>query len=737
MPGGLAARVAGWQKRLGAWPGISTPASSPAAPPFPQSPLDVVVQIYVDGSWIDITPSVYGGGRAQIEVTRGRANEAGQVDPSRARFQLNNRDGQFSPRNPTSWLYGKIGRNTQVRIAIGADVRFSGEISEWPQRWDTSGTDIYVPVEASGILRRLGQGATPLKSTMYRGYTSIGNFLPSQDAAPVAYWPCEDAEGSTVLGSGLGGPPMTVSGTPTLASNTDFKCSSPLPLLTSSEWTGTVPAYPDTGFVGVWMLVSFPSVGGTNGQAIFRLFTTGSVVRWDLVYITGGTLALKGYDADGTEVANQTVLGFGLNANPQRVILQLQTTGGSNLDWELKGQHLDGTIVGSSGTFAGLTVSRALRVVVNPGQGLGDVAFGHVAVHKATRLPSDLIDEFIAHVGETAGRRVERLCDEESITFRAVGDLDATSPMGAQLPKTLVELLREAADADQGILYEPRDVFGLAYRTRDSLCRQDARLQLDYAAAHLSGIDPVDDDQQVRNDITVKRLEGSSARAVSETGPLSVQAPPDGIGRYDEEVTQNLRLDSQLGDAAGWLLHLGTVDEARYPVLQVDLARAPFVADQTLALACQALDVGDRLTVANPPAWLPPDQISQLAQGMAETMGNFTHRIDVNCSPETPWGQAARYDDGTSRYSSDGSTLGSGITSSATSLSVATPSGPLWSHADGDFNIRIGGEVMTVTAVAGASSPQTFTVTRSVNSVVKAQPSGAAVELAQPKVYAI
>jgi hypothetical protein len=37
-----------------------------------------------------------------------------------------------------------------------------------------------------------------------------------------------------------------------------------------------------------------------------------------------------------------------------------------------------------------------------------------------------------------------------------------------------------------------------------------------------------------------------------------------------------------------------------------------------------------------------------------------------------------------------------------------------------------------VTAISGSSSPQTFTVTRSVNGVVKAQSSGAAVALFQP-----
>jgi hypothetical protein len=36
---------------------------------------------------------------------------------------------------------------------------------------------------------------------------------------------------------------------------------------------------------------------------------------------------------------------------------------------------------------------------------------------------------------------------------------------------------------------------------------------------------------------------------------------------------------------------------------------------------------------------------------------------------------------------------------------------------------------MTVTAVSGSTSPQTFTVTRSVNSIVKGQTAGAAIDV--------
>ena len=60
-------------------------------------------------------------------------------------------------------------------------------------------------------------------------------------------------------------------------------------------------------------------------------------------------------------------------------------------------------------------------------------------------------------------------------------------------------------------------------------------------------------------------------------------------------------------------------------------------------------------------------------------------------------------------------------------------------EAGGDFpfNTEIAGEVITVNGITGGSSPQTFSVTRSVNGVVKAQAEGAAVNVYPAPVLAL
>jgi hypothetical protein len=66
--------------------------------------------------------------------------------------------------------------------------RFWGEVSSLPGRWDTSGNDAWVPIEAAGILRRLGQGNDPAE-------TGLRNFIYPA-AGLFRYWPLGGASGT-------------------------------------------------------------------------------------------------------------------------------------------------------------------------------------------------------------------------------------------------------------------------------------------------------------------------------------------------------------------------------------------------------------------------------------------------------------------------------------------------------------------------------------------------------------
>ncbi|GIH27609.1 hypothetical protein Aph01nite_59190 [Acrocarpospora phusangensis] len=697
---------------------------------FSSDPLDVVVELYINGAWTDITTDVLV--RDGISITRGRRDEGTRTDPSKCNLSIKNVDGKYSPRNPNSPYYGKIGRNTPIRISVDTDVRFVGEVSSWPSRWDLLGNDVWVPVEAAGILRRLGQGSELLRSAMYRGLT-----IPSLTAPAVAYWPCEDVAGSSSLASGVGGPPMTITGSPDLAAYDGFVSSDPIPLLEGSVWNGVVPYYASSNEATLRFLLAVPDAGISGDQALITMYTSGSATQWLIRYDdSSGNLKVQSYDADGGVLLDTGFIAFPTKGLKLRVSLDLEQNG-SNIDWVISTLE-PGAPSGLTfnGTLNSHTFGRVNRVVVAPGGSVFDTAIGHVSVQATITSVHDLGPQLAGYDGETAGRRIERLCDEESIPFSSVGDLDDSTKMGAQRTDTLLNLLTEAAESDLGILYEPRTALGLSYRTRLSLYNQSAGVELDYEAGHLAPpLEPIDDDQAARNDITVTRRDGSSARASLDTGPLSTADPPLGVGRYSDQVTINVQSDGDLPNQAYWRLHLGTVDEARYPQVSMDLSSPGVSGDSGLTQDIIDMDIGDRLTIENQPAWLPPDLISQIVYGFSERMAPYDWDITVNCTPESPW-QVAEY--GTARYGTEYSTLSTSANSSTTSLSVATSKGPFWTTAPSDMpmDIVVGGERMTVTAISGASSPQTVTVTRSVNGVAKSHVSGSAVKLFTPAVRA-
>lgn len=616
-------------------------------------------------------------------------------------------------------------------------IRSCVEVPEWPQKWDLSGKDAWVTVQGAGILRRLGQGASPLASTLRRALTTL---------SPVAYWPCEEGQYATSIGSGVpAAQPMAVTTTTGLtkgrmAENTDLPASAALPTIEESVWAGPVPAYTATGQTQTRFVIKTPTEGtlALDLAVVARITGTGTVVRWDVQYgtVSTGSFRLVGYNSASTAVLTTGWLGSTANGSVIRLSVEL-TQSGSDIDWTLvtlKAGQSTGVFI--SGTLTGFTVGNVTAVEMNSTKQLGSTVIGHISVESTVSSIFDVADQLNAYLGETAGRRFERLCAENGIPFIVHGALNNTVAMGYQLPKTLLELLRQCADTDGGIMYEPRDQLALGYRTRASTERQNPLVSLSYPGHQLVSLDPVEDDLSTRNDVTITREGGTSARSVLTSGPLSVLPVPDGIGKYDTNVTLSLGSDDLVTAEAEWRLHLGTVDEARYPTMSVNMSNASIVASPATARDIIAADIGDRLVVNDPPMWVPPDPISQIIQGCTEKLAQFKHQITWNLSPESPY-HVAVYGDPLSRYLPDGSTLAADATSTATSLSVATPSGPLWSHADGDFDIVVMGEQMTVNSIAGTTSPQTFTVTRSVNGVVKAHSTGEDVTLAFPVFYSL
>jgi hypothetical protein len=603
-------------------------------------------------------------------------------------------------------------------------VRFLGEISAWPARWDVSGGDVYVPVQAAGITRRLGQGVSPLDSTLRRRITSW--------PTTVAYWPMEDGNGATQAYSPIAGvTPAAVPGAQ-MASDDTLGGSLPLPVWPQgSRFMCSAPTYAAATSWQVQCVFRVDTSPATQTNLLV-IQTTGTIRRWELAIATS-SMRVRGYDASDNLIVDSP---FAVTdaAGPWTRLRFSASTSGGTVTWSMQLLPVGGSAGSGTGTLSG--TSGQVNDVHNTFiVGLSNLRIGHVTIFSDSAATAfDSADT--GFDGEGAAVRYVRLASEEGVPFTTPYGIVNTTSMGPQKPGTFLDLLEEAADADFGIAYEARDSIALAYRTRKSLENQAPTLALDYATRGevAPPLEPVEDDTATRNDVTIGRPSGSAARLTLDTGALSTLPPPSGVGRYATSETRNVQADGQLPNIAGWLLHLGTWDEARFPAVTVNLAAGPWLAGDATTV-----DLGDLITISNPPPWLPPDTISLMVQGYTETIGVYDWTLTYNCTPGRPWTVGIRDDVVLGRRDTAGSTLATAVNATATTLSVATATGPLWttSAADYPFDLLLGGEVVTVTACTGSSSPQSMTVTRGTNGVAKAQAVNTPVALAQPTTRAL
>lgn len=716
---------------------------------FPDDRLPLTADIFVNGAW---EPIATGSGghilhRDRIRITRGQTAEAAGLQHARCPMTLDNRDGRFATDNPTGPYFGSLGLNVPVRVAIDGDMRFHGEFSAAPTDWDPSGSDVSMKVEAAGILRRLSQSRGDVESIMRRyvlgGDSTVDGLL--------AYFPLEDdrdrvARYASALPTGLGGM-KAFTPLPDPASFSDFPSSLPLPTFGDGGMLrGLLPGAPP-GQIQVRWLMAIPD-GGTGIDAlVMELWTTGLAARWQLRQTGSNDFRVFGYNGAPAEIENSGSLT--ITASGRLLYCSFEVTRDvSDVDWALRCYDIESdSVTVHTGTVTGHSVGRAVTVdfgaTTDGGQSLNGTAIGHVSVHsEATGFGSNARRPAAGYPGENAADRIVRLCGEAGVPVTIVGTNADTALMGPQQPGELVELLSECVEVDQGLMFDDRDSFGLIYRTRADL-DQAAVLELDYDQGHFAmAPQPVRDDQRVRNDVTVSSVEGTSARAVLEEGPNSV----DAVGRYEETPTVNVFDDGRLDDHAGFRLRRGTIDQPRYPVVSVNLAAPEVAGDPTLVAAIEAVDIGDRVDLLNlrdpDRPWLPPETQRVLVIGYSETPGNFERTIDFVTVPWDPY-HTDTYDDASEpHYDTAGSELDAAfVAGTDTTMSVATTvPGDLWTTeaAEFPFHLRVAGVVVNATACSGASSPQTFTVDQTpVNGVTKTCAAGEDVRLAQPAYYGL
>lgn len=711
--------------------------------------------------WVQLGASVVTATTTSIDNSTGSAflggttGTAGPLCVKRAEIRSGIGGSVVASPNPagqadgtTSWADAQGNTWTvdaDSRIGSGvSQTRFVGELSQARHERDTSDTDHYVVAEVSGITQRLSQGGGS------KVRTALESWVPTRTAASFkaeGYWPLNEGNGAVAGRSRLGGADMVFTRPANPLGrfgNGDIR----LPWLEDG-----VAMYTGDRMQGIVNMVA-PSATAWEFDFIYacrdgadvtvNLYTAAKQI-WR-IYIKPSTGEI-GFSAPGGGAVLASDLDIDLFDGVGKLVQfrvwpdgSVPTTANAYIvvstNYEGEGSFGTNDII-DDGFSIGVPLQPVSRLEWFEFEHIGSAdkpfALSHVAAFSALDTVSIYTIEVPAagNILEQADARMTRVCGEKSVPFTTETSY-TTALMGAQKPTDLLAIMDECAKADMGLLFETRDALSLKYRPLAELHNDAAVLTLDYSAKQVAPpFEPVRDDQRVHNVVTAKREDGGEVTVEQTAGRYATSA----IGEYDTSVTLNLRSDNQLGDAAGWQVHLGTWDEPRAPTVTVVLD----AVSDSLADAVLAVDIGDRIDITNAQALGIYDTVSLLVLGYTETWDSKVHTITFNCVPQRPYRVLQLDTAGLCKLNSGTSTTAGAFTSgTSTSMSVATTGTELWATSGATpFNIKVAGAVLTVTAVSGASSPQTFTVTATpVNGVNKVIPVGSQVKLERPATLA-
>lgn len=697
---------------------------------------------YATWLWTDITTDVRM--KTGIALRHGRNDEASVAQPAACTLVLDNSSGRYSLGGQSSnWPY--VRANTPVRVRVdpadgsGFRALFIGYADTWQPSWDQSAKVAEVKLSASGVLRRLLQRDAPVLSSLRRRLTFETNV--------VGYWPLEEGRKSVEAASALPGhPALTITGAVDFGADTEsFDNSARTAVVKNGSLSGQVPAYTSTGKWQVRVLMGFPDQLLTDQTILFRVYTDSTTVnRIDYIYGTvgSGAVSLKGYNSAGTQVLSTGYLDVDILNIASRVYVDAQQSGADvSFTWGSQDVHNYSGFGSFPTVVTGATVGRVTRVEVFPNADVNGVAVGHLVVQNDKTSTTTDATQLSAYDKEVSHIRFRRLCDENGIAHTEAGDgtvnNSVTDKMGVQKPKELLALLRDIEAVDGGIIYDGVFNEGLSLFMRRA--RENRVATMSIATSKLATpLQPIDDDSGRLNRAQVTREDGGDATFEDVTGPLGTA----NVGTYDASAAVNVATDAGVPHYASWLVHKGTVEGYRYPSIDLDFSATPELVTNWLSV----VGPGRRIDLTGPglvAAGHPSGDVRLEVQGFEQALTPYAWTVSINCAPYEPWrvirlaADTADTSEFLGRLDAGVSTLAASAAAGATSLSVATSSGPLWTRSTDDFplTIDVGGIAVTVTAISGTTSPQTFTVTGST--VTKALAASLPVTVRTPSVLGL
>lgn len=618
-------------------------------------------------------------------------------------------------------------------------VEATGFLADLPQMWDGGKMNPVVKITAQGAARRLSKHTSPTANSGLNPGLGSDAWSSQRRASvdpdydlPIVYYPFEDEDESDTIASGLPGEHgVFIGGGLDLGESAgDLPGTRSVAQLQAGSWfSATVPTYTSSNTeLSMWVNLRFETwpvmeAGlfsfGTDNHYWRVVFVPGSPRRIKVWAIPAGTfidvLNMTGIDIDVYGLERGLEIGLQLSQN------------GADTDWAFTVRDYDTDSV-VTGTEPGLTFGTLRNIVLAGSTDVTGVQFAHWAFYKSYSSGRGGNSSW-GWKGEGASERVVRVLREAGV--RVSSTPTAADPaLGPERAGSVQSLVREAAKVDGGMLVPDRRNFGLRYVTRDWRYNRDALLTLDPAAGHLlQEFKIANDDSSVTNDHTASRPNGSEYRYVDQAH----------VDRYGYEPTggqYNAYTDSELASIAKHVVALSTLRGGRPGEVSVALHKST-----SLESAWRRREVGSLIVIDSPGTTLPQLPLDDLPielVGWWQQMHAEGWDVRIFSGRGTPWSSMVLGGDGSItqprwRLQASDHTLSAGINSSTTSITVAagTDAG-LWQTGatSGSPQIIIGGlEVCTVSNITGAASPQTFTVSRSVNGVSMAHSAGATVRV--------
>lgn len=739
-------------------------------------------------TWVDVSSYVRVTG--PMVVSRGKMSARSDTVPASLSLLLDNAGGRFTPRNPIGPWYGLLRENTPIRFRLdpgtGVVTRLVGYVDSWPSRWDITGNNRWVPGNAHGIMRRLATAGRAEHSALYR-YISA-----NLGWARLGYWPGEDGvDARSAASADDQAGPMSVSGTVRFGTAAPLSGVSSLIDPSGGDLRAWLPRYfafdwrvegvvvydaaPTTdvriaswitpGTIGAWNLrctaSGFKLEGATAavGGLFVLTITSGSIpvagqlhhLRVDIADAAGtigATLYVDGVSVGtATRVSTQTSPPTHIRINPDKGTTDVPSSGHWAI-WagnpasdshlvalgrlgETAGDRMTDLSADAGVPIAAITAGTEAMGAQPAGSYLTAVrdaadTDGGLLVEATTGeiqyvTRKDLYNQAVALTLDYALGQVQPPFLPADDDVQLVNDVTAKRPGGSEG--------RYVGDTSAGV-YE--DTITRNVRVDDRLTNH-AAWAVNKAATREHRFDNLSISLSRSPELVAAWLATDIGDRIAVTNvptDLTPDSPDLILVGYTEtiEYPRGWRVDMVCEPAAPY--KVGVRDTSRRDTAGSTLATANLSAkaDGNSATAnvitvadanAVGFAVGNQVVLHDSSGYRKEPQVFTIVS-MASGFG-FTNITFTPAAEEPPTGTFGGAGDFIRRVDQ-------------TSLSVATTLGPLWTTtpAQMPIHLNVDGEKVTATAISGATSPQTFTVTRAVNGVQKAHSVGASVSLWDP-----